>query len=147
MGQNLVCEMEEKVVVIRNHLKAAQDRQKSYVNLKREEISFEVGDNIFLKVSHWKRIICFSQKGKVSPKFIGPYEILNKVCLVEYKLELPPELSKIYNVFHISMLHRYRSNLEHVVQIEEFEVQPNVSYEEKPLHILALKNPLGKRRA
>lgn len=102
-----------------------------------KEISFEIEDKVFLKVSLWKKNLQFGQKGKLSPIFVGSYEILDKVGLVAYRLALPPELSKIHNVFHVSMLRRYRSNPSHVVQIEELDVESNISYEEEPVRILA----------
>ena len=82
----------------------ASDRKKSYVDLKRRDIEYEVGDKIFLKVLPWKKILWFGKKGKLSPRFIGPYEILERIDLVAYRLALPPELTKLHNVFHVSML-------------------------------------------
>ncbi|XP_060216791.1 uncharacterized protein LOC132644234 [Lycium barbarum] len=79
----------------------------------------------------------FVQKGKLSPRFIGPYEVLERVGAVAYKLALPPELDKIHNVFHVSMLRRYRSDPSHVFPIESIEVIPNLTYEEEPIQILA----------
>lgn len=137
VGLELVSETEEKVFVICSDLKAAQGCQKTYLDLKREEISFEDGNKVFLKVSHWKKIIRFSQKGNLSPRFLGPYEVLKKVRPVAYRLALPPKLSKIHNVFQVSMLRRYRLNTDHVVKIEELEVKPILSYEEELVSILA----------
>ncbi|KAA3484998.1 DNA/RNA polymerases superfamily protein [Gossypium australe] len=82
---------------------------KAYAELKRKEISFEVGDKVFLKVSPWKKVIRFDQKGKLSPRFIGLYEVVEQVSLVVYRLELPLELSNIHNVFYVSMFRRYQS--------------------------------------
>ncbi|KAG8490322.1 hypothetical protein CXB51_015498 [Gossypium anomalum] len=98
-GVDLVKETEENVNVIRDCLKAASDRQKSYVDLKRKEIEFQVGDKVFLKVSPWKKILRFSRKGKLSPRFIGPYEITERIGPVAYRLALPAELERIHNVF------------------------------------------------
>nr|XP_009787887.1 PREDICTED: uncharacterized protein K02A2.6-like [Nicotiana sylvestris] len=97
----------------------------------------KVGDKVFLKVSPWKKIMRFGQKGKLSPRFIGPYEILERIGLVAYKLALPPELGKMHNVFHVSMLRKYRSDPSHVLPIEFIEVNPDLTYEEKPIQILA----------
>ncbi|XP_075077436.1 uncharacterized protein LOC142164145 [Nicotiana tabacum] len=89
------------------------------------------------KVSPWKKIMRFDQKGKLSPRLIGPYEVLDRVGPVAYKLALLPELEKIHNVFHVSMLRRYRSDPSHVLPIESIEVNPDFTYGEEPIQILA----------
>ena len=137
IGPELVQQTEEKLRLIKNRLKAAQDRQKSYADLKRKDVEYEVGDKVFLKVSPWKKVLRFGKKGKLSPRFIGPYEILERVGPVAYRLALPPDLSKIHNVFHVSMLRRYRSDPTHVIQAEKIEIQSDLSYEEEPVEILA----------
>ncbi|WMV25010.1 hypothetical protein MTR67_018395 [Solanum verrucosum] len=114
-----------------------EKRQKSFADLKRRDIEYQVGDKVFLKVSPWKKIMRFGQKGKVSPQFIGPYEILERVGPVAYKLALPTELDKIHNVFHISMLRRYRSDPSHVLPVESIEVNPDFTYNEEPIQIEA----------
>ena len=101
--------------MIRERLKVATNRQKSYANMRRKDIRYEIGEKVFLKVSPWKKVMRFRKNGKLSPKFIGPYEVLEKVGLVAYRLALPLELEKIHNVFHVSMLRRYRSDPSHVV--------------------------------
>ncbi|KAG8503507.1 hypothetical protein CXB51_001514 [Gossypium anomalum] len=131
-GVDLVKETEEKVKVIRDCLKAASDRQKSYADLKRKEIEFQVGDKVFLKASPWKKILRFSRKGKLSPRFIGPYEITERIGPVAYRLALPVELERIHNVFHVSMLRRYRSDPSHVVSPTEIEIRSDMTYEEEP---------------
>ncbi|XP_052477138.1 uncharacterized protein LOC128032564 [Gossypium raimondii] len=136
-GVDLVKETEEKVKVIRDCLKAASDRQKSYADLKRKEIEFQVGDKVFLKVSPCKKILRFGRKGKLSPRFIGPYEVTERVGPVAYRLALPPKLEKIHNVFHVSMLRRYRSDPSHIVSPTEIEVRSDMTYEEEPIKILA----------
>ncbi|KAK5771462.1 hypothetical protein PVK06_047666 [Gossypium arboreum] len=136
-GVDLIKETEEKVKVIRDCLKAASDRQKSYADLKRKEMEFQVGDKVFLKVSPWKKVLRFGRKGKLSPRFIGPYEIIEKVGSVAYRLALPPELEKIHDVFHVSMLCRYCSNPSHIISPTEIELRPDMTYEEEPIKILA----------
>ena len=79
----------------------------------------------------------FGKKGKLCPRFIGPYEVIEKVGPVAYKLALPPDLVKIHNVFHVSMLRRYRPNSSHVISLETIELRPNLTYEEEPVEILA----------
>ena len=79
----------------------------------------------------------FGKKGKLSPRFIDPYEVIEKVGLVAYKLALPPDLEKIHNVFYVSMPRRYRSDSSHVVYSETIELRPDLTYEEEPVEILA----------
>ncbi|KAJ9170237.1 hypothetical protein P3X46_018361, partial [Hevea brasiliensis] len=137
IGPEIVQQTEEKIRVIRDRFKTASDRQKSYIDLKRRDIEYAVGEKVFLKVSPWKRIMRFGRKGKLSPRFIGPYEVLERVGPLAYRLALPPELEKIHNVFHVSMLRRYRSDPSHVLPVEEIEVNPDLTYEEEPIQILA----------
>ena len=96
-----------------------------------------MGDNVFLKLSPWRKIIQFGKKGKLSPRFIGSFEILERIGPVAYRLALPPELTKVHNVFHVSMLWRYRSDGSHILPLQAIQVQVNFSYEEKPKAILA----------
>ena len=84
--------------------------------MKRKDIEFNVGDKIFLKISPWKGIVQFGKRRKLSPRFIGPYEIVERIGPVAYQLALPPELSRVYDVFHVSMLRKYRSDPSHVLK-------------------------------
>ena len=129
IGPDLIQDTEEKVKMIRERLKVATDRQKSYTDMKRKDIRYEVGEKVFLKVSPWKKVMRFGKKGKLSPRFIGPYEVIEKVGPVAYRLALPPDLEKIHNVFHVSMLRRYRSDPSHVVSSETIELRPDLTYE------------------
>ena len=137
IGPDLIQDTEEKVKMIRERLKVATDRQKSYTDMKRKDIRYEVGEKVFLKVSPWKKVMRFRKKGKLSPRFIGPYEVIEKVGPMAYRLALPPDLEKIHNVFHVSMLRRYRSDPSHVVSSETIELRPDLTYEEEPVEILA----------
>ena len=134
---DLIQENEEKVKMIRERLKVAADRQKSYVDLKRKDIQHEIGEKVFLKVSHWKKVMRFGRKGKLSPRFIGSYEVIEKVGPMAYRLALPPELEKIHNVFHVSMLRRYKSDTSHVISLEIIELRSDLTYKEEPVEILA----------
>ena len=98
-----------------------------------------MGDKVFLKVSPWRKILRFGQKGKLSPRFIGPYEILKRVGPMEYRLALPPELAKLHDVFHVSMLRRYHSDESHILLVQEIQVKEDLSYDEEPKEILALE--------
>ena len=117
-------------------MKAASDRQKLYADLNRKEIEFQVGDKVFLKVSPCKKVLRFGKKGKLSPRFIGPFEMIERVGPLAYRLALPIKLEKIHNVFHVSMLRRYRSNPSHVISQTEVEIQPDMTYDEEPVKIL-----------
>ena len=105
--------------------------------MKIKEIRYKIGEKVFLKVSPWKKVMKFKKKGKLSPRFIGPYEVIEKVGPVAYKLALPLDLEKIHDVFHVSMLWRYRSDSSHVVSSETMELRPDLTYEEEPVEILA----------
>ena len=113
IGPDIVKETKKKVQVIQQRLKAARDQQKSHVDLKRKDIEYEVGDKVFLKVSPWRKILQFGKKGKLSPRFIRSYEILERIGHVAYRLALPLELANLHDVFHVSMLRKYRSDGSH----------------------------------
>ncbi|XP_021763964.1 uncharacterized protein LOC110728628 [Chenopodium quinoa] len=117
----------------------AQDRQKSYADLKRREEEFEVGDKVLLKVSPMKGVMNFGKKGKLSPKYISPYEVLQRIGKVAYRLALLMELSKVHDVFHVSQLRRYISNKSHVLQPETIELDQSLTYEERPVKIFDSK--------
>ena len=136
IGPEFVKDTEEKVQIIQQRLKAICDRQRSYDNLKRKDIEYEVGDKVFLKVSPWKKILRFGRKGKLSARFIGPYEIIERVGPVAYRLALPPKLAKLHDVFHASMLRRYRSDPSHILAIQDIQVQEDFTFEEEPKVIL-----------
>ena len=108
IGPDIVKDIEEKVQVIRQRLKVATDRQKSYVDLKRKDIEYEVGDKVFLKVSPWRKVLRFGKEGNLSPRFIGSYEVLERIEPQAYPLALPLELAELHAAFHVSMLRRYK---------------------------------------
>ena len=136
IGPDIVKDTEEKVQVIQQTLKVASNRQKSYADLKMKDIEYEASDKVFLKVSPWRKVLRFGKKGKLNPRFIGPYEILERVRHVAYRLALPPELTKLNDVFHVSMLRRYRSNESHILPVQDVQVQSDYSYYEEPKAIL-----------
>ena len=136
LGPEIVQTTVDKVNVIRARLKSAQDRQKSYADKRRKDLEFEVEDRVFLKLSPWKGVVCFGKRGKLSPRYIGPFEIVERIGLVAYRLDLPEELSRVHNVFHISMLRKYISDPSHVLEALEIELRDDLSYEEQPVQIL-----------
>ncbi|KAK8540302.1 hypothetical protein V6N12_046589 [Hibiscus sabdariffa] len=130
LGPQMIQDTEKQVRVIHDRLKQAFDRQKAYADTKQRDIRHEVGDRVFLKVSPWKKVLRFGKRGKLSTRYIGPFEVLEKVGPVAYRLALPPEFDKIHNVFHVSMLRKYRSDPSHVLEPEEVELNLDLSYEE-----------------
>ncbi|GKF17597.1 putative reverse transcriptase domain-containing protein [Tanacetum coccineum] len=103
-GPEIVQETTKKVIQIKQRMQAARDRQKSYADLKRKPMEFQVGDKVMLKVSPWKGVVHFGKRGKLNPRYVGPFKVLEKVRFVAYKLELPQELSRVHNTFHVSNL-------------------------------------------
>ena len=126
----------DKIQIVKQCMKAAQDRQKSYADLHKRDIEYVVGDKVFLKVSPWKGILRFGRHGKLSPRYIGPYEVIERIGPLAYKLALPLELSQIHNIFHVSILRRYRSDHMHVLRETEMEIIEKLDYVEEPIEIL-----------
>ncbi|KAK6150693.1 hypothetical protein DH2020_015625 [Rehmannia glutinosa] len=116
-----------------------EDRQKSYVDKRRKDLVFQIGDEVFLKVAPAKEVVRFGQKGKLKPRYIGPYEFLERIGEVAYKLALPPELSGVHDVFNVSMLRRYVLDPSHVTNQEAIQVEEDLTYEEFPVAILDRK--------
>ena len=103
-GPDLIRDTSEKVSLIRHRLLTAQSQKKSYADRRRRPLEFEVGEHIFLKVMPKRGVVSFDKRGKLSPRFIGPFEILERVGTVVYRLALPPSLLVFHGVFHVSML-------------------------------------------
>ncbi|GJS46409.1 putative reverse transcriptase domain-containing protein [Tanacetum coccineum] len=99
-GPEIVQETTEKIIQVKQRMQAARDRQKSYADLKRKPMEFEVGDKVMLKVSPWKGVVRFGKRGKLNPRFVGPFKVIKRVRDIAYKLELPEELSRVHNTFH-----------------------------------------------
>ncbi|XP_047260397.1 uncharacterized protein LOC124893436 [Capsicum annuum] len=126
----------EKVKVIQQRLKTAQSRHKSYADIRRRGLEFSIGDWVFLKVSPMKGVTRFGKKGKLSPRYIGPYKITKRVRQVAYELELPQELSMVHPVFHVSMLRKCIGDSSRITPIEDVQVTEDLTYEEVPVAIL-----------
>ena len=135
-GPDRIRDTSEKVSLIRQHLLKAQSRQKSYADVRRRPLEFEVGDHVFLKVMSKRGVVRFSKRGKLSPRFIGPFEILERVGTVAYRLALLPSMSSVHEVFHVSMLRRYTPDPTHVVDWGEIKVDTDGTFEEGPVCIM-----------
>ncbi|KAL0553899.1 hypothetical protein IC582_007803 [Cucumis melo] len=137
MGPELVQSTNEAIQKIRSRMHTAQSRQKSYAYVRRKDLEFEVGDKVFLKVAPMRGVLRFERRGKLSPRFVGPFEILERIGPVAYRLALPPSLSTVHDVFHVSMLRKYVPDPSHVVDYEPLEIDENLSYVEQPVEVLA----------
>ena len=136
MGLELVRDTFEKVDLIRKHLLTPQSLQKSYAGRRRWPLEFEVGDYVFLKVMPKRGVVRFEKRGKLSPRYIGPLEVLERVGMVAYQLALLPSLSSVHVVFHVSMLRKYTPDPTHVVYWGELVVDVDETFEEEPMCII-----------
>ena len=124
-------DMIEKIKIVQQNMKDAQDRQKSYADQRRKPLERE---KVFLKVSPIKGVRCFNVKGKLSPRFVGPYDIIQKINPTAYRLALPPKLQHVHDVFHISQLQKYVHDPTHTIVHKTLEIDPNgLTYEEQPV--------------
>ena len=126
----------EKVQLISDRLNTAQSCQKSYANVWKRELEFQVDDWVLVKVSPMKGVMRFGKKGELSPRYVGPYKILKMVFKVTYELEIPAELAVVHPVFHISLLKKCVGDPASIVPLESVEVKDNFSYEDVPVEIL-----------
>ncbi|GJT61802.1 reverse transcriptase domain-containing protein [Tanacetum coccineum] len=135
-GPELVQETTERVIQIKQRIQTARDRQKSYADLKRKPMKFQVGDKVMLKVSPWKGVVHFGKQGKLNPRYVRPFKVLKKVRAVAYKLELPQELSRVHNTFHVSNLKKCYSDDPLVVPLEGLQVDDKLYFVEEPIEIM-----------
>ncbi|GJZ73065.1 putative reverse transcriptase domain-containing protein [Tanacetum coccineum] len=136
IGPELVLETTYKVVLIKEKLKDARDHQKSYVDFRRKPLEFEVGDHVLLKVSPWKGVVCFGRKGKLAPRYVRPFEILERIGLVVYMLRLPEELNSVHDTFHVSNLKKCLGNANLHVPLNEIEIDKTLRFVEEPVKIM-----------
>ncbi|KAH0710910.1 hypothetical protein KY284_012337 [Solanum tuberosum] len=136
IGPDSIHDAMEKVQLIRDRLKTAQSRQKSYEDVRRRELQFQVDDWVFLKVSPMKRVMRFCKKGNLSTRYVGPYKILKRVGKVAYELELPTELAAVHPVFHISLMKKCVGDPASIVPLESVVVKDSLTYEEVRVEIL-----------
>ncbi|GJX17100.1 reverse transcriptase domain-containing protein [Tanacetum coccineum] len=146
IGPELVQETTEKILQIKDRLKAACDCQKSYADKRRKPLEFSVGDYVLIKVSPWKGVVRFGKKGKLAPRFVGPFEIIEKVGLVAYLLDLPKELNCIHDTFHVSKLKRCLADPTLQVPLDEIRVDDKLNFVEEPMKILEREIKKLKRK-
>ncbi|XP_022864192.1 uncharacterized protein LOC111384171 [Olea europaea var. sylvestris] len=139
LGPKIIERTVEVIDKIRTRIKAVKIRQKSYADTMRKDLEFEVGERVFLKVALIKDVLRFDKKGKLQPRYIKPFEILDRVVNVTYRLTLPLELSVVHYVFLISMIRKYRYDPDHMVNYQSLKVQKDLSYKELLIKILDRK--------
>ena len=133
---NLIRDTSDKVGMIRKRLLTTQSRQKSYADVRRRPLEFKAGDHVFLKVMPKRGVIRFGKRGKLSPRYIRPFELLEREGAVAYRLALPPSMSSVHEVFHVSMLRKYTPDLTHIVDWGEFFVDADGTFKEGPMCIM-----------
>ncbi|GJR29374.1 hypothetical protein Tco_1105606 [Tanacetum coccineum] len=135
-GPELVQETTERIIQIKQRIQTSRDRQKSYTDLKRKPMEFQVRDKVMLKISPRKGVVCFGKRGKLNPRYVGPFKVLKKVGAIAYKLELPQELSRVHNTFHVSNLKKCYSDDPLVVPLEGLQVDDKLHFVEEPVEIM-----------
>ncbi|GJR45101.1 putative reverse transcriptase domain-containing protein [Tanacetum coccineum] len=136
IGPEIMHETTEMIVQIKERLKTARSRQKSYADKRRKPLEFQVGDRVLLKVSPWKGVVRFGKKGKLAPRYVGPFEIVERVGPVAYQLKLPQELSSVHDTFHVSNLKKCLAEPDVQVPLDEIEIDENLHFVEEPIEIM-----------
>ncbi|GJW12584.1 hypothetical protein Tco_1578411 [Tanacetum coccineum] len=136
IGPELVLETADKVVLIKEKLKAGRYHQKSYVDFRRKPLESEVGDCVLSNVSPWKGVVRFGKKGKLAPRYVGPFEILERIGLVAYRLRLPEELNSVHDTFHVSNLKKCLGNANLNVPLNEIKIDKTLRFVEEPVKIM-----------
>ncbi|XP_022040067.1 uncharacterized protein LOC110942599, partial [Helianthus annuus] len=145
-GPAIILETTEKVKKVRDNLQTARNRQKSYADLKRKPLDFQVGDRVLLKVSPWKGVIRFGKKGKLAPRYVGPFRIVERIGKVAYRLELLPELGNVHPTFHVSNLKRCLADENLHIPLDEIRVDETLKFVEKPVEIMEREVKWLKRK-
>ncbi|GJV76035.1 putative reverse transcriptase domain-containing protein [Tanacetum coccineum] len=135
-GPELIHVTTEKIVQIKQRIQATRDRQKSYADVRHKPLEFQVGDKVMLKVSPWKGVIHFGKRGKLNPRYIGPFKVLAKVGTVAYRLKLPQQLSRVHNTFHVSNLKKCLSDEPLAIPLDEIHIDDKIYFVEEPVEIM-----------
>nr|GEY22411.1 reverse transcriptase domain-containing protein [Tanacetum cinerariifolium] len=135
LGPELIQETTEEIVQIKQGMQAACDRQKSYAGLKCKPMEFQVGDKVIHKVSPWKWVVHFGKQGKLTHRYVGPFKVLERVRDVAYKLDLPKELSRVHNTFHMSNLKKYHADEPLAVPLDGLPFDDKLHFIEEPVEI------------
>nr|GFA41006.1 putative reverse transcriptase domain-containing protein [Tanacetum cinerariifolium] len=136
LGPELIQETTEKIIQIKQRMQAARDRQKSYADLKHKPMEFQVEDKVMLKISPWKGVVRFGKRGKLNPRYVGPFKVLERVVDVAYKLDLLEELSRVHNTFHVSNLKKCHVDEPLVVPLDGLHVDDKLHFVEEPVEVI-----------
>ncbi|KAD4981941.1 hypothetical protein E3N88_18612 [Mikania micrantha] len=145
IGPEFIQETTDKIALIQERIKAARDRQKSYADNRRRPLEFQIGDLVMLKVSPWRGIFRFGKRGKLSPRFVGPFKILERIGPVAYRLELPPELDNVHDVFHVSNLKKCLADESLIVPLKEIQIDEKLQFREEPVEVMDREVKVLKR--
>nr|GFB92465.1 putative reverse transcriptase domain-containing protein [Tanacetum cinerariifolium] len=135
-GLEIVQEITEKIIQIKQRMQAARDRKKSYADLKSKPMEFQVGDKVRLKVSPWKGVVRFGKRGKLYPRYVGPFNVLERVGDVSYKLDLLEVLSRVHNTFHVSNLKKCHGDEPLAVPLDGLRVDDKLHFVEELVEIM-----------
>ncbi|GKD26732.1 putative reverse transcriptase domain-containing protein, partial [Tanacetum coccineum] len=135
-GPRIIHETTKNIIQINNRIQAARDRHKSYADVRRKPLEFQVGDKVMLKVSPWKGLIHFGKREKMDPRYIGPFRVLAKVGTVAYRLEQSQQLSKVHSTFHVSNLKKCLSDEALIIPLEEIQIDEKLHFIEEPVEIM-----------
>src|SRR5919202_1282399 len=144
-GPEIIQETTDKILRIKEHLINARSRQKSYADNRRKPLEFEVGDSVMLKISPWKGVVRFGKGNKLSPRYTGPFKIVERIRPVAYRLELPEELSAVHNTFHVSNLKKIVTDETVVVPVDNIRIDDQSQFVEQPVEILDREVKLLKK--
>jgi hypothetical protein len=146
VGPDWIQQTVDKVAEVRHNLVAAQSRQKKYADVRRRELEFQIGDHVLLRVSPTKGVVRFGTKGKLSPRYIGPFLITARIGKLAYRLELPQSMSGVHNVFHVSMLRKYLHDPEQRIELEHIIIEQDLTINSEPVRILEFSDRVLRRR-
>ncbi|GJZ02327.1 putative reverse transcriptase domain-containing protein [Tanacetum coccineum] len=136
-GREVIHETAEKIVQIKSRIQDARDFQKSYADVRRKPLDFQIGDKVMLKVSPWKGVIRFGKRGKLNPRYIRPFKIIDKVGTVAYRIELPEQLSRVHSTFHVSNLKKCMVDEPLAIPLDEIQIDDKLDFIEELVEIMA----------